>query len=60
MLFGGKSPNELPSAVREWGRRPAWQGRTAEPPRVLPCNTPPPREVRTNLFSPPFYFSVYF
>jgi CheY-like chemotaxis protein len=39
-LFGGESPIELPKAVREWGRRPAWQGRPAEPPRVIVMQHP--------------------
>jgi len=32
---------ELQSVIASGGRRPAWQGRPAELPKALSCNTPP-------------------
>ena len=55
-FFGGESPNELQSAVAsEAADLPGRAGLLSRPGS---CHaTPhPPREVRTNLFSPPFYF----
>ena len=55
-FFGGESPNELQSAVAS--EAADLPGRAGLLSRRRSCHaTPhPPREVRTNLFSPPFYF----
>src|SRR6266404_4482623 len=41
---------------RERGRRPAWQGRLLSRKECCHATPHPPREVKTKLFSPPFYF----